>query len=623
MKTFNTRYIFVALTIAACVSASSCKKLLDFQSPSALNLDQTFSSVDYTNNEILGIYNKTAGRSAFGGNLPTALAQGADDFCIQASATFDPTNNNAIANYGVSPLNTAIFDTFNQMYAGIERANIACKYIPLSSLYQGNGADKKTMQRYYGEALTLRALFYYELIINWGDVPATFVPAADAPTQFMKNAPRDSTFDKILNDLKLASTLVEGRTQLPAYGDFRITKSAIKALRARIALARGGYSLRTESHIMERSADYQKYYQIAFDECNDIIQAGEHGLNPVFENIFKSLHTPQRYDDAHEMIYEVAMWGGFNDSDLARTYGAYFNASATWGNGGGGPVAVPTYFYSFQNGTDQRRDATCTTYFVGAGDLKLCNSLTGISCAKFRKSWTAFTIASTSLQFGVNWPVMRYADVLLMYAEAANELQKTGSLTALQALQLVQKRAYGNNPLPVTPGDKDGFFNAIVNERLLEFGGEGLRKYDLIRWNRLASTFADIKLKLPLLAAGSSSVPNNPYVNTPDYIYFIATPFGNKECTTEETNQNLYLGPNNSAFYTANTAVPAGFARSYWKKQLGQWTSGVYTPTDWVANPNNGYVSHFQANRAELLPYPQKVIIENRGSVVQNFGYTN
>ena len=59
---------------------------------------------------------------------------------------------------------------------------------------------------------------------------------------------------------------------------------------------------------MERRPDYLKYYQIAFEECNDIIKSGKHALNPVYENIFKSLHSGTiRYDEASELMFEVTM----------------------------------------------------------------------------------------------------------------------------------------------------------------------------------------------------------------------------------------------------------------------------------------------------------------------------
>ena len=617
MKNIKFTHLIVLLAALA-VSLQSCKKYLDYQSPSKLNIDQTFENVEYTNSELLSVYNKAAGTNGFGKQLSMILPLGTDDFFMKGNTNWDATSEYALSNFGASPAMGAIRGAFAQMYQGIERANIACKYIPSSSIYTSGSADqRKKMRQYYGEALTLRALFYAELIKNWGDVPATFVPSADNPDQFFSHTDRDSTYNRILSDLKTASELVQWRSELPAYGSLRITKGAVKALRARIALAAGGYSLRT--NIMKRRSDYQNLYKIAFDECNDIIESRQHGLNPVYENIFKSLHTSAKLDPTYETIFEVAMWGGFNDSDLARVYGVFFRDSPTWGAGGGGATAIPTYFYEFDKDVDVRRDVTLAMYEVRAGDFKNAATSITINCGKFRKSWTAFNASSTNLQFGVNWGVIRYADVLLMYAEAANELNQSGSISAASALQQVQRRAYGNNAIPVTPVDKVGFFNAIVKERLLEFGGEGLRKYDLIRWNLLSSKIEEVKTKIAQFAWGAPDA-GNPYANVSQYIYYKPTvTFKNLDSKTENATVDLYDGYNNS-YYTLSTVVPAGYTQKYWRREAGTYTNGVLTSV-FLNNQNTGYAGRFEPNKKELLPYPDNVILENRGAIKQNFGY--
>jgi hypothetical protein len=618
----------------ATVGLSSCKKYLDYQSPAKLNIDQTFSDVNYTNSQIIGIYTELAGSNAYGNQLSIYWHLGTDEFVYKAASSFDGGADYAIGNYGATPTHTGLYNVWVQMYNGVERANIACKYIPLSSLYTGgNPTQKALMQRYYGEALTLRAQFYYELIRNWGDVPATFVPAADLPTQFIKNSNRDSTYDHILADLKVAEDLVPWRDALPDYVDFRITKGAIKALRARIALARGGYSLRTESHLMERRADYATYYKIAFDETNDIISSGKHALNPVYENIFKSLHTGSiRYDDAHELMFEVAMWGQINDSNLSSANGTTFASSPSWGSAGGRSTAVPTYYYEFEDGKDLRRAVTLATYKVQADGTNTINQKIAVSTinfniGKFRKSWTAFNGAVTGT-YGVNWPIIRYADVLLMYAESANELGLSGVTTPLAALQQVQRRAYGANTLSVTPTDKIGFFNALVHERLLEFGGEGIRKYDLIRWNLLASKITETKNKIQLFASGAPAIdPStglpNPYYNYPTYVYSIATNFTNGDLNAEAASVSYYGGTSSFVLFNprVTTVTPSGYTGPiYWRQEAGSWTGTTFSGT-YLQDPNSGYVSKFVPNHGELVPYPAQAITESRGALVQNYGY--
>ncbi|MES2777364.1 MAG: RagB/SusD family nutrient uptake outer membrane protein [Bacteroidota bacterium] len=614
------------------LGATSCKKYLDYQSPSKLNIEETFGDLNYTNNQVIGIYTKLCGSNAYGNQLSVYFHLGTDEFTYRSPANFDGGSDYGIPNYGTIPTHAGMYNAFTQLYSGIERANIACKYIPLSKLFTGTADQQKQMKRYYGEALALRAQYYYELIRNWGDVPATFVPAADLPSQFTTHADRDSTYDKILADLKLASELVPWRDELADYKSFRFTKGAVKGLRARIALARGGYSLRRGTNKMERRSDYKTYYQVAFDECNDIIKSGKHNLNPVYENIFKSLHaTTTRYDDANELMFEVAMWGQINDSNVGSAMGLSFSNSPSWGGAGGRSAAVPTYFYEFENGKDIRRDVTLAIYQVAADATatvnvkNLSNSLS-FNINKFRKSWTGFNGTVTGT-YGVNWPIIRYADVLLMYAEAANELgNNTGVITPLQALQMVRKRAYGANPMPATPGSGPDFFAAIVKERLLEFGGEGIRKYDLIRWNMLASKIAETKLKMEQFAMGAP-VADNPYANLPQYIYAAPAPFTNTDLKSETATLNLYGGIPDSVFVKPLTVStnPTGYPnRIFWRQQIGTWAAtGTVTAASapYIYDPNTGYVAKFEANKKELLPFPDRVIIENRGGITQNYGY--
>lgn len=624
MKTI-AKYIIIA-SIGILTHLTSCKDYLDYQSPSRLNVEQVYESAEYTNTAILGIYNKAAGSRVYGNNLSISFPNGADDFWIRGGANYDVSGQGAISTYGAAPTNQNLLNTFSQLYEGIERANLACKYIPNSSLFQRGPADQRLkMQRYYGEALALRALFYLELIRNWGDVPASFVPAADLETQFSTHTSRDSTYDRILDDLKLASDLVGWRKEIPEYKTYRLTKGAIKALRARIALHRGGYSLRTESMLMERRPDFEKYYRIAFDECNDIIKSNQHSLNPVYENVFKSLHSgTARFDnDANEIMFEIAMWGAINDSDLARTYGLQFtNTADPWGQGGGGAKAVPTYVYEFSGVNDSRRDVTLGFYEVRDGAMKRPASLINLTCAKFRKSWTQFDKTSPSLQFGVNWPIVRYADVLLMFAEAANELQNfSGALTPSAALAQVQRRAFGANSIPPPPADKEGFFNAIVKERLLEFGGEGIRKYDLIRWNLLNAKIQEVRNNIPKLSL-NAPIQNNPYANISEFIFFKPSPFRNGKSSEEVATLDLYGGSPETVYYTRNTVNPgSAYSSVWWRRELGIWSNGVLTNPAIYSDPNTGYMLKFEPNKKELLPYPDRVITENRGGIKQNFGW--
>jgi len=610
----NNKFIKSALMVMAVGALSittSCKKYLDVQSPSTSSPDVVFESTTYTNSAIIGVYNRLCGDNGYGSRISTLFGVTADDF--KTSGSYSSSDRRGISMYGASSDNTDLINPFLQLYSGVERANICIKYIPASKIYtNGSATDQALMKRYYGEALALRAQFLYELIRNWGDVPASFVPAADVETIYGPNVDRNKTYDQIIADLKTAEDLVPWRTALTDYGSFRFTKGAIKGLRARIALARGGYSLKGAQ--MTRSADYLTYYKIAFDECLDIMsRRSEHNLNPVYENVFKTLHGT-RVDDAHELMFEVAAYGSnaSTDSKLGYYNGIRFNAASTFGSGGGGMNALPTYFYEFDVTKDCRRDVTIGVFEIVASSKKLINTLNNMTDGKFRKSWTTFNGSSASQNFAVNWPVLRFADVLLMYAEADNEINGAPSAAAISALQEVQKRAYAGfeTQIPVAPTDKAGFFNAIVKERLLEFGGEGIRKYDLIRWNLMASKFDETRAKIRALIAGTGA-----YAGVPDYIYAKEGNYLLGTSVNEVATLDLYGGTPNNVFVSPGLGVstaPSGYTTKNWRKSVTEENS--------ITSTSTGIAYYFEANKKELFPYPKAALIENP-NMVQNLGY--
>lgn len=601
----------MVIAVGALSITTSCKKYLDVESPSTSSPEVVFESTTYTNSAIIGVYNRLCGDNGYGSRISTLFGLSADDF--KTSGSYSSSDRRGISMYGASSDNTDLVNPFLQLYAGIERANICIKYIPASKIYtSGSATDQALMRRYYGEALALRAQFFYELIRNWGDVPASFVPAVDAETLYTPNTDRNKTYDQIIADLKTAEDLVPWRSKITEYGSFRFTKGAIKGLRARIALARGGYALKGTQ--MTRSSDYLTYYKIAYDECLDIMNnRTEHTLNPVYENVFKTLHGT-RYDDQHELMMEVAAYGSnaSTDSKLGYYNGIRFNSASSFGSGGGGMNAIPTYFYEFDVTKDCRRDVTIGVYEIVASSKKIINTLFNQTDAKFRKSWTSFNNSSSSQTFAINWPILRFADVLLMYAEADNEINGAPSAAAITALEDVKKRAYlgFENQIPVTPTDKNGFFTALVKERLLEFGGEGIRKYDLIRWNLLASKFDETRAKIRALIAGTGA-----YAGVPDYIYAKEGNYLQGTSVNEVATLDLYGGTPNNVFVTTGlgtSTAPAGYTTKNWRKAV--------TEENAITSTSTGLAFYFEANKKELFPYPKTALIENP-SLVQNNGY--
>lgn len=585
MKKYFSHYLLTGglLLTGLALGFSSCKKYLEAEPVSSFGPEYVFGSVVDAESAILGAYACLGGDWGYGIRLSLYYPYDNDEMMGQGGTPFPDNERRDIAHYNTQPSNTQLANPFIQLFRGIERANICIYYIPRMDLYN-NGPEpaQRRLRQLYGEALTLRAQYYFEVIRNWGDVPAQFQPSSFESDLFKPKTDRDTIYNTILNDLAIASGLVPWRSQAGVTNE-RITQGAVRALRARIALFRGGYSLRSKNSIyggvMARPADYKAYYQIARDECSVIMQrTGEHRLNPSYRAVFKDALGAHAQEPNGEIIWEVGMSGGsssFGDSKLG-----YYNGPRYNNTGNSALTILPSYFYLFDS-TDSRRDVMCAPYNINTNFTLTATALQGMLDGKFRRDWNP-TPASAAQYFGTNWPVIRYSDVLLMFAEADNELGNGPGPAAVAAFEEVRLRGYGSDAslIGTTPTDYNGFFNAIMKERSLELGGEGHRKYDLIRWNKLGTRIAEVKAQLLAMANREA-----PYNQLPQTMYY-------------QPNQTA-LSWYNSFYKPSPTPAPAG-----------------YTAVSWVSTPINTtiltyYAFYFEENKKELLPFPQSAIDVN------------
>jgi len=607
----KSKSIFILSCLAGTLFfTNSCSDFLNPENLSSISEAQQFDSTADTFSALVGVYSQLGGDDGYGQRLSLIIPQSGDDF--RTSGSYNCNDRRGVATFGACTTNTELNNPFGKLYTGIERANLVIKNIPLSPVYQtGSADDKKLMDRYLGEALTLRAQYYYELIRNWGDVPFYLVPASDVAEQNQPKTDRDVIYDQLIEDLAKASTLVPWRSEGGTTSN-RISKGFVKGLRARISLARAGWSLRRSPQQMMQGSNPQKYYQIAYDECKDIMNhTGEHALNPSYESVFRALHTNSQ-DATNEVIFAVGAFGGGTrtDSKIGYYNGLKHHDNSSW-KGGGGINALPTYFYEFTK-YDLRRDMNVGIFTVNASnqaELVAANSFTD---SKYRKSWTNITGPSQTL--AVDWPLLRLSDVMLMFAEADNEIHGAPSADAINAVKAVRNRAYAGNlgQVGTIPTDKVGFFNYIVKERMLELGSEGIRKYDLIRWNLLATKIAETKQKLTDFINGVGA-----YANVPLDIYYKTSAFdptktAQQNITTIDVFTNTGVAKAD-VFYvpSQSTTIPAGYKKIAWR-------SGVL-PT-YVNDPSAGYAQYFQANKRELLPIYFE-FIQNNPALTQDYGY--
>jgi starch-binding outer membrane protein, SusD/RagB family len=617
----SLRLLQLTAGIGIALMLGSCHKYLQPSAVSSFNTDYVFSNVQNAQKAVFSAYADLEGDNGYGIRISMYYPYDNDEMI--GMHQLGDNDRGDIAHYNATSGNAQLYNPWVQLYQGIERANICIYNIPQMALYtKGNAQQTGELQRLYGESLTLRAQFFFELIRNWGDVPAEFLPSAMEPNLFLAKMDRDSIYDHLLNDLALAETLVPWRTEVAALGDpldQRITLGAVKGLRARIALNRGGYSLRRAGSIygqtMARPADYLNYYKIALSECSDIMaRPDQHSLNPSFKAVFKSAIDAHTIEPNGEVLFEVGMTGGqgTNDSKLGYYDGVKVDASLT-GNAAIG--VLPTYFYLFDS-TDTRRDVTCGPYEVNS-DLNTLKGhpITTIAEAKFRRDWITnpSQMTSTAQYYGLDWPIIRLPDVLLMYAEADNEINQGPGAADIAAFEQVRGRGYGGNKalIGTTPTDYVGFFNAIVKERSLEFGGEGVRKFDLIRWNLLGARLADAKTNLTNLAARTGTFAGNYANNTLDFSMLPDSTFYNSTGSTIANEVEW-----GTSLYVPRTVSITGMS-GY--KELA-WVTSTIANVLSATGSSNGFAYDFKPNHSELLPIPEAAI-EADYNLTQDYGY--
>jgi hypothetical protein len=494
-------YSKISILLVAASLSASCSKVLDAPTKSSLDESIIFSTPSLASGAIAGIIQSFGETNSYRGRYLVFYGVNTDTEVNNALRTI-ADDKSRLSNYNTN-VNNGQMNTDNnawaKFYEGIERANMAIRGLRT----YGNVANNPELAQILGEVLTLRAVLYNDLLKGWGDVPARFEPLT-SETTYIEKSDRDVIYKQLLQDLEEAAELLPWANATSTTSSVeRVNKAFAKGLRARLALAAGGFSQRSDGTI-RRSNDpdlaVAKTYAIAKQECLDIINSGTQRLLG-FEEVFKTL-CRESGAAGLESMWEIPFSEGrgrviFDLGVKHMTVDKY-----TGQNKGGTNGPNPTMYYDYEEG-DLRRDVSCVPY-EWTGGKQVPTSLNKWYFGKYRYEWMSRVVTSTN-DDGLNWMYMRYADVLLMAAEAINELD--GPQAAAPYFKQVRARAFANNTAKVDQymnqitQSKTLFFNAIVDERALEFVGEMLRKSDLIRWNLLSEKLNASKIKLQQLEA--------------------------------------------------------------------------------------------------------------------------
>lgn len=508
------KYILLT-TIALLVGFTSCDDFLDVDSPSAFDPEYVFSTPAETKKVILGAYALFA-QDTYTSRMSIVWMQNTDVEATAPGASPDGARRDIWSLEGgrLSGFKD-IYNAWQDNYLAIDRVNQCIEGIQKSPV-----ASDPAMKMMLGEAYCLRAYRYFLLCNFWGDVPyfresAKFGMELDIP-KTDKNYIYTGMIQDLVNgeeDMYFADEFADGIE--------RMNREFALGMIARIALFRAGYGTTVDGS-MKRADDYldvagderlavsytyngalktartsDEYYQLAKDYCQKLIALKDRKLNPDFASIFRNqCEWNKKVND--DILFEVA----FGDTNGGGDVGWCVGVAVTGGSKGKTTIQVgltPAYYYTFDQ-SDLRRDATVSRISYTNDTNQEPVGPTSLTVAKWNRLWLKSNPgAESSKGTGINWPLMRYSDILLMLAEAENQLNGPTAI-AKDALMRVRARAF--NPADHTDkvtnyvnalSSKSAFFDAIVNERAWEFGGEGLRKFDLGRWNIYGKKIVETK----------------------------------------------------------------------------------------------------------------------------------
>lgn len=490
------RNIFIAGLSA--VALSACSDYLEVDAPSKNDYGYVFSQKLEMERALNGVYTGLISGSTFGDMIFTSFQLNSDvDFASNSSATASSGN---FKRFDCDADGGNLSKIWSALYEGIEMTNLFIEGVENSPLYDSEDPDAEIAQM-LGEAKVIRAIYYHELIWMFGDVPFSFNSSKTTEVKIYPITDRLEIIDKLIDDIKGIADNMRLSEEVSVE---RPNRQMAYAMIARLAMTAGGYTLRPDGDTygkMERMAkdNYKQYYQIARDAANEVINgsmAGTHALNKTYQQVFVD-ECNFIVDSKDDVMFEIPFAKnssgniGYINGVTMKSYDGE-TVTHNYGKADAGKAALNAFYRFMFDPEDARRDYVNQLFYLdgtATANAAKCSAGYTVNNGKWSKLWNNGGLGSrTEGSTGINYPYMRYTDLLLMFAEAENELNDGPTGPAMLALEQVRRRAFKDtNPAKISEyakGSKEEFLKTVLDERKFEFAGENMRWRDLVRNNQ-------------------------------------------------------------------------------------------------------------------------------------------
>ena len=489
--------IYVGLSFL--ILLSSCKGFLDETPESFLSPTTFFNSERNIEVAVNGVYDVLGARGLgaglnFGNYNQGLLFMGEHGTDQMRAPNDDPSNRfHQLDLYAYTSSADVPTQVWRAHYVGINRANTVISRVEL--LLDDPEFNHENLLRYIAEVRFLRALYYFNLVRFYGAVPLKLTETASLTANdvvSIARSPEIDVYEQIEQDLLFAQEHLLMPSVLADTENGRVTKTAAWSLLSRVYLTWAGYPLKDESK-WEQAANYAK----------KVIDSGEHSLMADYVNVFGVVDRSTEVNP--EIIYAVKFSNVTGEgctlgivNGIIGLQGA--NAKIPGISASDGTIRVEEYYYNSFDPDDQRRDWTCSAFRVrpdgSTVPLNPNQMEKNIGMAKWRRDGS-FVGGPNS---PYDYPLIRYADVLLMYAEATAQANGAPTFESYEAVNMVRRRAFGKPfDIPDPTIDYSGlslseFIDAVLQERSWELCSEDCsRWHDLIRYERLGEVVKAVK----------------------------------------------------------------------------------------------------------------------------------
>ena len=502
------KFSICALALAACLT--SCNDWLKAPQPNESKLSDFFISKDAAKQAVVGCYVPMTWN--LGGTYCNEWLIGdvaSDDAIKGGEYLKDMSDAYDICKFQVVSSNGVLESYYNAQFIGISRCNQALESIAAMELPEDMTETDRA--QFLGEARFLRAFYYFRLVRLFGGVPMPLSPVVNSENWKMQRSTADEVYAQIISDLEAAEGVLPLQSEYTADDLGRASKGAAEALLMKVNLYRKNYS---EVLKWGKTLIASKEYSLVPDYFSQFLLENEWSE----ESVFEINYVTDMYSD----------YGGFGYTRGTFTQIMMRPRSALVGGVSGWGYDRPTWdlYAEFESG-DPRRDwtileqlpsevenETAEIHYADYFYNRKYQMETYPASAEATAKGLRFDLPDLShaSRAGLNWKEIRYADVLLMYAEAAIE-SGTDLSTAKTYINEIRHRASASLP------EVEATREALRHERRVELAMEGHRWFDLCRWGIVKETMNAYREKFRI-SRWDSLKTEYPFISTIDKTHF-------------------------------------------------------------------------------------------------------